>query len=135
MAGYSKRPLYKKIGIKEGSRVVFANAPENIDEIFEEMPEVEFVGEEEETMVDVILLFAMCIPELLDGFPIYMKRMEQAGMLWVAWPKQASKVPTDLNGNIVRSIGLEQGLVDTKVCAIDETWSGLKFMVRREDRK
>jgi len=127
MAGYSGTPLPQKLGIKEGSRVRLAGAPDGFAGILGVAPR--FRGE-----ADVIVLFARTSAELRRGFDRARKSLHSRGGLWVAWPKKASGVATDLTENEVRTVGLASGLVDNKVCAIDEVWSGLRFVVRVVDR-
>lgn len=134
MAGYSTTPLAKKLGIKEKSRVALVNHPSDFRETLAELPEgVAFIGDSEKNL-DLILYFVKTRAELSRDFAKLASRLAPAGMLWIAWPKKASGVPSDLSDNIVRETGLAAGLVDTKVCAIDEMWSGLKFVIRVKDR-
>ena len=133
-AGYSGTPLAKKLGIKAGSRVLLVNAPPNFVDELAPLPEnVVFVADAD-SAVDVIVLFVDREIELRDRFSELAKRLVPSGGLWVAYPKKAAKVPTDLSENNVRDIGLEAGLVDNKVCAIDEIWTGLRFVIRVKDR-
>jgi hypothetical protein len=133
-ADYSGTPLPKKLGIKAGSRVLLINAPSNFRDELISLPDgVTFITDETSS-VDVIMLFVDHEIELLDRFTSLAKRLVPAGGLWVAYPKKAAKVPTDLNDNKVRDIGLERGLVDNKVCAIDAVWTGLRFVIRVKDR-
>lgn len=134
MAGYSETPLAKKLGIKEGFRVALIGAPKGFRSELEGLPgKVEFLTSVE-TALDLILFFAKTRSELLGNFSRLAARLAPAGMLWIAWPKKASGVRTDLSDGIVRQIGLDAGLVDTKVCAVNEVWSGLKFVIRVKDR-
>ena len=134
MAGYSGTPLTKKLGIKEGSRIVFARAPKGFQqEVGELPPRVRFVTRAGNP-IDIILLFAKSHSVLKKDFVRMAKRLSPNGMLWVAWPKKSSGVPTDLSFNNVQRVGLEAGLVDVKICAVNEVWSGLKFVYRLKDR-
>ncbi|HEX6471721.1 MAG TPA: hypothetical protein VF069_21660 [Streptosporangiaceae bacterium] len=133
MAGYSSTPLPKKLGIKPGNRVLLVDAPAGFgldplpaDVIADRKPEA--------TSYDVIVAFCPDLAALTDGFAGWRALLAPAGGLWVAWPKKSSGVPTDLTENAVRDIGLAGRLVDNKVCAIDETWSGLRLVIRRTDR-
>ncbi len=135
MAGYSGTPLIKKIGIKDGDRLFFANEPAHFRKLLGQLPYDTSVVTKAGGEVNVAVVFASSAGELKKQFSGSAKRLAQSGMLWVAWPKKTSGVVTDLNENIVRDIGLSKGLVDTKVCAIDETWSGLRFVIRLKDRK
>lgn len=133
-SGYSGKPLVTKIGLKERMRVCLLNAPEGFERQLEPIPaDVEFVGCEA-SQVDCALLFVLEAMQLDREFPVAAGKLTMAGMLWVAWPKRSSGIKTDLTDNNVREIGLEKGLVDVKVCAIDEVWSGLKFVRRLRDR-
>jgi hypothetical protein len=135
MAGYSGTPLLKKIGIKDGDRVLVVNDPGNFLDLLGDLPMGCSVVANGRAEIDVGVLFSTSAGDLKKRFVSTAKRLAQNGMLWIAWPKKASGVPTDLNENFVREIGLAAGLVDTKVCAIDETWSGLRFVIRLKDRK
>jgi hypothetical protein len=136
MAGYSGTPLAKKLGIKPGSAVAMINAPPNFEALLEGLPRGVALARKltSQTILDVIILFAASAKELHHGFPACQKRLCTAGGLWLSWPKQASGIETDLNEGIVRNFGLASGLVDNKVCAIDDSWSGLRFVVRLKDR-
>lgn len=130
-AGYSGTPLLSRLGVKEGSGLALMNAPVGFSKWLPALPDGASVSERGAGEADVIVLFVMSSKEL-KSFPVAMKRMPTgSGMLWIAWPKKTSKIVTDLTENIVRDFGLALGLVDTKVCAIDDTWSGLRFSRRR----
>jgi len=134
MAGYSGTPLAKKLGIKEGSRIALVNAPKDFESELGELPaNVEFIKRPEKSL-DIILFFVLTERALLRDFAKLAARLSPNGMLWIAWPKKSSGVATDLSEQRVQRIGLDAGLVDVKVCAIDETWSGLKFVYRLKDR-
>ena len=134
MAGYSGTPLPKKLGIKEGCRIALVNAPKDFEAELGELPNnVEFVKRPAKSL-DIILLFVLTERALARDFAKFAARLTANGMLWIAWPKKTSGVATDLSEPRVRQIGLDAGLVDVKVCAIDETWSGLKFVYRLKDR-
>ena len=133
MAGYSGRPLVDKIGFKAGHRVVILGAPAGYPGAFGTLPEGVTLSQRLGP-ADVAVLFTRQARELDTRFAKVAERLRPGGMLWVAWPKKASKVDTDLTEDVVRGIGLAAGLVDVKVCAIDETWSGLKFLRRRASR-
>ena len=134
-AGYSKTPLVKKLGIKLGFKIHFANPPDNLQSLLGELPEKTTTIVELNGLVDYIHLFTKSKDELQTQFPILKAALAQNGLLWISWPKKASKVMTDLDENVVRGVGLQNGLVDVKVCAVDEIWSGLKFVYRLKDRK
>jgi hypothetical protein len=135
MAGYSGTPLVQKIGIKAGHRVILRNHPASFLKDLGELPENSRTSERLSGAANVIVYFTEKRSALEKEFAGLASALVPDGMLWVGWPKKASGKATDLNENIVREIGLKRGLVDVKVCAIDETWSGLKFVVRVKDRK
>lgn len=133
-AGYSGTPLARKLGMKEGMAVVAHNAPPDFAGLLEGLPgAVRFVSAGE-SPVGMIVYFTTELGDLADGFARMSPSLEPAGMFWVAWPKKASKVPTDITEDRLRDLLLPTGWVDTKVCAIDATWSGLRFVRRRENR-
>jgi hypothetical protein len=134
MAGYSGTPLVKKLGIKPDFEVAFVNAPENFAKQLGLSASVHIKSASESKDVDLIVLFVTSQKQLTRALAQYSARIKPAGMLWVSWPKKASGVQTDLSENIVREIGLASGLVDVKVCAVDDVWSGLKFVYRLSDR-
>lgn len=134
MPGYSGTPLPKKLGIKQGFRVFFLNAPSDvISELKDALAGCQAVRDGE-TALDFSMIFTKSKTELPREFKRLSKQLASAGMLWVSWPKKSSGVATDLDQNIVRDIGLAAGLVDVKVCAVTEIWSGLKFVRRLKDR-
>ena len=134
MAGYSGTPLPKKLGIKEGCRIALVNAPKNFESELGELPDnVEFIKRPTKSL-DIIVLFVLTERALMSNFAKLAAKLIGNGMIWIAWPKKSSGVATDLSEQRVRDIGLNAGLVDVKVCAIDETWSGLKFVYRLKDR-
>jgi hypothetical protein len=134
MAGYSGTPLAKKLGIKMGAKVMLLNAPDNYLQLFTDLPtDVYFVGGGD-VKKDVIHFFTKQQDEFLTMLPQLMRQIKPDGMIWVSWPKKASKVVTDITEDIIRNFALEIGLVDIKVCAIDETWSGLKLVIPVKDR-
>lgn len=134
MAGYSGTPLPKKLGIREGSRVLLAAAPTGFAAALDELPPGAVLLDAEEAPIDVAVLFVRDAATLTARFGSLAAALASNGGLWVAWPKRASRVPTDLSEDTVRAIGLAAGLVDNKVAAIDETWSGLRFVYRLSDR-
>jgi hypothetical protein len=134
MAGYSGTPLAKKLGIKEGSRVALVNAPKDFQSELGELPDnVQFIKRPTKSL-DIILLFVLSERALARDFARFAARLTANGMLWIAWPKKSSGVTTDLSEQRVRQIGLDARLVDVKICAIDDVWSGLKFVYRLKDR-
>ena len=134
MAGYSTTPLTKKLGIKEGFRVALLNAPKNFQTTLEDLPANVRFSSRAVRELDLILFFVSTERALEREFGKLAARLVEKGMIWVAWPKQSSGVATDLSFARVQQIGLAAGLVDVKICAIDETWSGLKFVYRLKDR-
>ena len=133
-AGYSGKPLVDKLGLKPGDRASYVNPPEDFDELLGELPEGVNVRADLEGPLDVIVCFTTQRRVLQQRLKALRRAMAPDGMLWVAWPKQAAKVETDMTEDVVREVALPTGLVDTKVCAIDDTWSGLKLVVRKELR-
>lgn len=135
MAGYSPNPLLRKLGIKAGHRIQVFNEPDNYWDDLGPLPEnIEGVDEAAPESLDFIHFFTKSAAELKNEIDSLKSRVKKTGMIWISWPKKASKVPTDVTDMVVRNIGLEAGLVDVKVCAVDEVWSGLKFMYRVKDR-
>lgn len=135
MAGYSGTPLAKKLGLKEGFRVGFVNAPKGFQQELGSLPsDVKICVARLPKPLDLILFFADSQQKLKREFPTLAQKLTKNGMLWIAWPKKASGIVTDLSDNSVRKIGLDAGLVDVKVCAVNNIWSGLKFVYRLEDR-
>lgn len=136
MAGYSETPLARKLGIKEGSRLGFVNAPKGFKKELGSLPDGAkiFAGQLPKPL-DLIILFTDSSRALKIEFSILAEKLSSNGMLWIAWPKKSSGVSTDLSFDIVQHTGLEAGLVDVKICAVNEIWSGLKFVYRLKDRK
>jgi hypothetical protein len=132
MAGYSGTPLVKKLGMREGARCGIVSEPPAYWQWLAPLPNIKVVGR---GPIDFAHLFVRDRAAFERQFLSLKKRMAKDGMLWVSWPKKSSKVATDLDENIIRDYGLRNGLVDVKVCAVDDVWSGLKFVYRVEDRK
>ena len=134
MARYSGTPLVKKLGIKADDRVLLVNPPVGFEsEIVAMAPGTTFVSESR-VPLDVILLFVRSAKDLEAQFKRIAKKLTQSGGFWVAWPKKSSGLATDLSFDAVQRVGLAVGLVDNKICAINETWSGLRFVTRVKDR-
>ena len=134
-AGYSGTPLIKKLGIKEGFRIGLVESPKTfLKDTLGKLPGNAKVISNLTPPLDVILVFVKAEKALRTRFPILAEKLTANGMIWVAWPKKSSGVVTDLSFDVVQHIGLDSGLVDVKICAIDETWSGLKFVYRVKDR-
>jgi len=133
-AGYSGKPLLEKLGIRPGYRISTENAPGHYLKLLGKLPKGVELVTGQESGLDVLHLFAGDRGQLSEAFPRAKQRINPSGMLWVSWPKQTSALKSDLNENTVREIGLAHGLVDVKVAAIDQDWSGLKFVYRTKDR-
>ena len=134
MAGYSGTPLVQKLGIKPGHRISTVSEPPSFDKALGALPEgAAFVGSTAKS-VDAIVAFETDLKQFKKRLPGLANRIHQDGMIWVAWPKKASGMTTDVSENPIRDFALTLGLVDIKVCAIDETWSGLKLVIRKENR-
>lgn len=133
-AGYSKTPLAKKLGLKPGMIIRLINEPSHYLGLFEYWPENLEINDDPRVKKDLIHFFTDRIDALKVALPDLHKEIKENGMIWLSWPKQSSGKAKDLNGTVVRQLGLKSGLVDIKVCAIDATWSGLKFVKRRKDR-
>jgi hypothetical protein len=131
-AGYSGTPLAKKLGIKPGHRLMLLGAPEGF--AIPELPDGVTVVRQARGTADVIVSFHTERAAFEGRLPALRACLEPAGGLWIAWPKKASKVPTDLDENAVRDFALQNALVDNKVCAIDQVWSGLRLVIRLKDR-
>jgi len=134
LEGYSKKSLVEKLGIKEGFKIVINNPPENYNDLLGKLPKNVRLDNVPEGPADLIHLFTRSKDELEVKFPSIKKELSEDGILWISWPKGSSKLEIDLSENMVREIGLRNGLVDTKVCATDECWSGLKFVYRLRKR-
>jgi len=134
-AGYSGTPLAKKLGIKDGHALVLLGAPEGFVDELEGMPDGTTVRSRATGTADVIVSFHTERADLERRVPKLLDVLTVDGGLWIAWPKKASKVPTDITEDTVREVFLPRGLVDNKVCAISEIWSGLRVVWRKENRK
>jgi len=138
LTGYSRTPLPRKLGIKEGHSVAILDAPAGFDKTLGELADgvaVQTRLSAGKQPIDVIIVFVTCRADLKRQLSAIRRRMAQTGGLWVAWPKKASGVATDMTEDAVRDIALPTGLVDNKVCAVDETWSGLRLVIRLENRR
>lgn len=134
-AGYSGTPLVKKLGIKPGFRLKTKNAPTNYLDLISPIPEDVTVSARLKSSVDVWHLFTKSKSELKKHLPIAQSQIKVDGMIWVSWPKKSSGVKSTVTESTIREVCLPIGLVDIKVCAVDETWSGLKLVIRKELRK
>ena len=135
-SGYSGTPLPRKLGIGEGDEVALIGAPEWLEDTLRAVPDVASLHTDlaEDARYDVMVAFVTRRAELEAQLPRLRARMAPACGLWIAWPKRAAGLPTDMTDQVVRDVALPTGLVDNKVCAIDETWSGLRLVIRRENR-
>lgn len=132
--GYSGTPLIKKLGIKPGQRLAFVEPPAGYAQTLGPLPDGLEVKEQPDGELDFIQYFTKIRSELEDEFPRMKRRLAPDGMLWISWPKRSSQVATDVNENVVREVCLANGLVDVKICTVDEAWSGLKFVFRLKER-
>jgi len=133
-AGYSRRSLVEKLGIKAGFAVAFVDSPSDFHATLGRLPERVTVRKGHAGSLDFIHFFSKDRREVEGKLPRLKQQLLPDGMLWVSWPKGSSGVKTDLNENTIRAIALKNGLVDVKVCAVDDTWSGLKLVYRLKDR-
>ena len=135
MAGYSSTPLLKKLGIKPDFKIILQNEPPSYLDWLSPLPEgIKVVKKSVKDDIDFVHLFVLQRKDFEKEFKSFKKNLRKDGMIWISWPKKSSKVPTDLDENIIREFGLSNGLVDVKVCAVDDIWSGLKFVYRTKDR-
>jgi hypothetical protein len=134
VVGYSGTPLAKKLGLKEGLTVGLLDAPDGFVDTLDGLPDSVSFRTQLRGRLDVVLAFVMTRAQLEKRLPAIIRAMERDGALWVCWPKKASKVPTDMTEDVVRDVVLPLGLVDVKVAAVDDVWSGLKIMWRKELR-
>jgi len=132
--GYSGTPLAKKLGIKHGFDVLTVNAPENYTDLLAPLPDGVTISDESHRVVDVIHLFTNSRDELFSKLAQSVRRIKQDGAIWVSWYKKGAKLPTEIVEDTIREAAFPLGLVDVKVCAVDENWSGLKLVIRRENR-
>jgi hypothetical protein len=135
MAGYSAAPLAKKLGIRADGRILVIDAPENYAALVAPLPTGAAIVPKLNPDTDLIHLFVMKKAQLAAKLESLRKSIREDAAIWVSWPKKASKVATDISEDVIREVALPLGLVDIKVCAVDETWSGLKLVIRKEFRK
>lgn len=135
MAGYSGKALAAKLGIKSGWRVMVRNPPEGYRELLEGLPDGVTMEENPLSQMEMVHFFTRRREELVAALPDLLSHIHQDGAIWVSWPKRAAGVLTDVTEDVVRAVALPLGLVDVKVCAVDDTWSGLKLVIRRENRR
>ncbi|MFL6530390.1 MAG: DUF3052 domain-containing protein [Chthoniobacterales bacterium] len=135
MAGYSGTPLVRKLGIRPNEKIVALHPPEHYAALLEGLPEGATITKRVKSSAQFVHLFATRRADLEKQLTSLRTKLADAGMLWVSWPKKSSGVATDITEDTIRAVALPLGFVDVKVCAVDETWSGLKLMIRRENRK
>ena len=135
MAGYSGTPLAQKLGIKTGQKVVTVGAPADYRKLLSPLPEEVSFTKEIKADATFIHFFVSNRKTLEKELKRFRKLIADTGILWVSWPKKSSGVATDVTEDVIREVALPLGFVDVKVCAVDETWSGLKLMIRRENRR
>jgi DUF3052 family protein len=135
MTGYSGTPIAKKLGIKPGCRLFVADAPRNYAELVAPLPEGVQLTAKLRADTDVVHLFSTRRAKLAEALRSSLAKMKPEGAIWVSWPKKASRMETDITEDTIRQLALPMGLVDIKVCAVDETWSALKLVLRKEKRK
>ena len=134
MAGYSPNPLFKKLGLKEGQAMRAVNAPAHYNSLIGEMPGTIEIRDDAAADLDFIHLFTNSRKELREALPKLMREIKKNGTIWVSWYKKSAKKQTELTEDVIREAALAVGLVDVKVCAIDDEWSGLKLVYRLKDR-
>ena len=134
MAGYSGTPLAKKIGINPGSEVLLVGAPGNYRQLLHPLPDDVKLVSRLSVSTNLVHFFSAKKSELEKALRAYRPKLMPTGVVWVSWPKKSAKVPTDITEDTVREVALPLGFVDIKVCAVDETWSGLKLVIRKELR-
>jgi hypothetical protein len=132
--GYSGKPLFEKLGIKPGQRVCVINAPGNYEDLIEGHVPALTVTSTTRGKADIAHIFETRSAALAKKLPALMKMVAPAGAVWVSWPKKAAKVKTDITEDVIRDVALPMGLVDVKVCAVNDVWSGLKLVIRKERR-
>ena len=134
-SAYSKTPLAKKLGIKSGFKVKLINAPVHYFDLFEDLPKDLLINTKTKHGKNFIHFFVKDVQEFTTRLPSLIGELDPNGMIWVSWPKKSSGVVTDMGEQMIRDFALANGLVDIKVCAIDEVWSGLKLVIPLKDRK
>ncbi len=134
IAGYSGTPLAKKLGIKAGDSVLTVNAPDDYADLLEPLPDDVTLSTQVKPPVDIIHIFTNTREELFRTLAVSRLAVKQDGSIWISWYKKAAKLPTEITEDTVREAAFPLGLVDVKVCAVDERWSGLKLVIRKENR-
>ena len=134
MAGYSETPLAKKLGIKPGFKIFLENAPRDYLKLVNPLPEHVQVSSRLSGELDFVHVFSTSKTHLRQALRKYLPKLKQGGAIWVSWPKKTANVPTEVGEDAIREAAFPLGLVDVKVCAVDETWSGLKLVIRKRLR-
>lgn len=134
-SGYSGTPLAKKLGLKDGFKIRLINQPKNYFDLFEDFPENVLIENSNTSKKNLVHYFTKQASALAKDIEALRNEIEPNGMIWISWPKKTSKVPTDITEDVIRHLALANGLVDIKVCAVDEIWSGLKLVIPVKDRK
>jgi len=132
--GYSGTPLAKKLGIKEAFKIRLVDQPDYYFNLFTDLPETLSIMKDKKTKKNLIHYFAKSAAALRNDIVALRNEIEPNGMIWISWPKKASKIATDITEDTIRELALTNGLVDIKVCAVDEVWSGLKLVIPVKDR-
>ncbi len=134
IAGYSGTPLVNKLGIKPGHLLYLKNPPANYQSLIAPIPEGVIIAKRLRPNLDMVHFFTDSKKQLMSGIRLLKTKIKQDGMIWVSWPKKSSGVPTDITEDTIREVILPMGLVDIKVCAVDDVWSALKLVIRKENR-
>ncbi|HEX8677150.1 MAG TPA: hypothetical protein VF700_08020 [Segetibacter sp.] len=132
--GYSGTPLARKLGIKEGFKIRLVNQPQYYFQLFDDFPENVSIKTDKKSKKNLIHYFTKEASELIENINLLKNEIELNGIIWISWPKKASKITTDITEDTVRNLALKNGLVDIKVCAVDQIWSGLKLVIPVKDR-
>ena len=135
MAGYSGTPLVGKLGLRPNEKIIALNPPANYAQLLASLPEGAAITNRVTARARFVHLFVTRRADLAKRLTALRAKLDDAGILWVSWPKKSAKVATDITEDTIREVALPLGFVDVKVCAVDETWSGLKLMIRRANRK
>lgn len=132
--GYSGKPLYQKLGLAAGMACKVVNQPADYDVLLGGLPGGVVLDSKSRGALDFVHVFVTTRAELAAQLEKFMKRIQPAGMIWVSWPKKSSKQPTNITEDVIREVALPMGLVDVKVCAVSDVWSGLKLVIRKDRR-
>ena len=135
MPGYSGTPLVRKLGVRPNEQIVALGSPKNYAALLEGLPAGATITNRLQAAPVFVHLFATERADLQKKLALLRDRLDETGVVWISWPKKASKVPTDITEDVIRAVALPLGFVDVKVCAVDETWSALKLMIRRSERR